>query len=231
MKDDFLNGLRQGLPIGLGYLFVSFGFGIYARGCGLSVFQATAVSFLNLTSAGQAAGVAIIAEGGSLMAIAFSQLVINLRYLLMGIALSQKLDDNFSLRQRLVACHGITDEIFALAIGQNRPLTAPLLYGMTAIAVAGWTGGTLIGSLAGSLLPGVITDAMGILLYAMFIAIFLPPARRQLPIAVTVIASILINCLFYYRLKSVSASMAVIISSLIAAVAVSLIWPVREEEA
>ncbi len=228
MSREFRDGLRQGLPIGLGYLFVSFGFGIFARSCGLSVLEATAVSLLNLTSAGQVAGVSIIAQSGSLLEIALSQLVINLRYLLMGIALSQKLEDSFSTRQRLAACQGITDEIFALACSQTKPVSPSLMYGMTAIATAGWTAGTFLGSMADSLLPEIIVDAMGILLYAMFIAIFLPPARRQLPVAVTVVSSIIINCLFYYHLKNVSASLAVIISSLLSAMLASLIWPLRE---
>ena len=230
MNSDFRSGLRQGLPIGLGYLFVSFGFGIFALRSGLSVAEATAISLLNLTSAGQAAGVGIIAEGGSLFEIAFSQLVINLRYLLMGIALSQKLDEDFSTRERLVACHGITDEIFALACSQKKPVTPALMYGITAIAVAGWTLGTLMGALAGEILSSVLTDAMGIMLYGMFIAIFVPPARRQQPVLFTVILSIGLNCLFFYRLKSVSGSIAVIISSLSAAALAALLWPVKEDE-
>ena len=230
MSADFRDGIRQGLPIGLGYLFVSFGFGIFALASGLSGFEAVAVSFLNLTSAGQVAGISIIAASGSLLEIAFSQLVINLRYLLMGIALSQKLDDDFRLKQRLIACHGITDEIFALACSQKKPVTPALMYGITFIAVAGWTTGTLLGCLAGSVLPSVITDAMGILLYAMFIAIFLPPARHEKAVLLAVILAIAVNCLFYYHVSSLSSSLAVIISSLISAGLVSLIAPVKEEE-
>ncbi|MBQ6654649.1 MAG: AzlC family ABC transporter permease [Erysipelotrichaceae bacterium] len=230
MSADFRDGIRQGLPIGLGYLFVSFGFGIFALASGLSGFEAVAVSFLNLTSAGQVAGISIIAASGSLLEIAFSQLVINLRYLLMGIALSQKLDDDFRLKQRLIACHGITDEIFALACSQKKPVTPALMYGITFIVVAGWTTGTLLGCLAGSVLPSVITDAMGILLYAMFIAIFLPPARHEKAVLLAVILAIAVNCLFYYHVSSLSSSLAVIISSLISAGLVSLIAPVKEEE-
>ncbi|MCR5068148.1 MAG: AzlC family ABC transporter permease [Erysipelotrichaceae bacterium] len=230
MKADFRDGIRQGLPIGLGYLFVSFGFGIYALANGFNTFEAVAVSFLNLTSAGQVAGVSIMAASGSLLEIAFSQLVINMRYLLMGIALSQKLDPEFSTSQRLIACHGITDEIFALTCSQKKPVTPELMYGITAIAVAGWTMGTLMGCLAGSLLPSVITDAMGILLYAMFIAIFVPPARHEKAVFLTVLLAIGVNCLFYYFIPAVSPSLAVIISSLAAAGFISLIRPLKEED-
>ena len=119
MKQDFLKGVRDGIPICLGYLSVSFGFGILATGLGISLLAAVGISLTNLTSAGQVAGVGIIAAGGSLIEMALTQFIINIRYSLMGISLSQKLDENFSTFHRLVASFGITDEIFAVAVSQK----------------------------------------------------------------------------------------------------------------
>ena len=119
----FVKGIKHGIPIFLGYLSVSFGFGILAVKSGLSVTEAAAVSLFNLTSAGQAAGVGIIAAGGSLAEMVLSQLIINLRYSLMSLSLSQKLDKSFNLPRRLLVSYGITDEIFIMAAVQPGRIT------------------------------------------------------------------------------------------------------------
>ena len=112
MNLHFKNGLRDGIPIALGYLSVSFGFGILAVGLGLTPAEAVAISASNLTSAGQVAGVDIIAAGGTCLEMVITQLIINIRYSLMGLSLAQKLDKSFHTPQRLLVSYGITDEDF-----------------------------------------------------------------------------------------------------------------------
>ena len=183
MKKDFTRGMRHGIPIMLGYLSVSFGFGILAIQKNLSILAAVGISVTNLTSAGQAAGVGVIAAGGSLMEMVLCQIVINLRYSLMSLSLSQKLDKSFTMPHRLIAAYGITDEIFALAVSQPEPLRPAYMYGLILTPFIGWSAGTLLGATAGNLLPASVTTAMSLMLYGMFIAIIVPPMRKNKVIA------------------------------------------------
>lgn len=230
MKADFRKGLYHGLPIALGYLSVSFGFGIMAVKAGLSILAATSISVTNLTSAGQATGVGIIAAGGTLLEMALTQLIINLRYSLMSLSLSQKLSPKFTLPHRLMASYGITDEIFAVASAQPVPLTPAYMYGMILIAFLGWTTGTILGASAGELLPESVTNAMGIVLYGMFLAIIIPPSRKHKSVLFTVVLAALISILFKYVFKSVSSGFAIIISALVASALGALLFPVKDGE-
>ena len=231
VKGQFLKGARHGIPIMLGYLSVSFGVGIMAVQSGLAAWVASLISATNLTSAGQAAGVLVIAAGGGLLEMALTQLVINLRYSLMAISLSQKLSPSFTLRHRLLAGFGITDEIFAVAYAQPTEVTPTYMYGLIAVSWIGWVGGTTMGAVAGQLLPAVVTSAMGILLYGMFIAIVVPPAKREVRVLLVVIAAALISLLLHYVFPSLSDGFAVIVSAVVSAVLGALWFPVREEDA
>lgn len=230
MRSDFLKGMTHGIPIALGYISVSFGFGIAAVRAGLSVAAAVGISASNLTSAGQAAGVEIIAAGGTLIELALSQLVINLRYSLMGLSLSQKLDDSFTVPHRLLASYGITDEIFAVAAAQPGKLKPSYMYGLILISALGWTGGTLLGAVAGQALPQMFTAAMGILLYGMFIAIIIPPSRKSRSVFGAVLFAALISLLFKFVFTKISVGFAIIISASVAAAVMALIAPVPDEE-
>lgn len=230
MRVHFFKGLYHGIPIALGYLSVSFGFGIMAVKAGLSILAAVGISVTNLTSAGQAAGVAIIAAGGSYIEMALTQLVINIRYSLMGLSLSQKLDKSFTTPHRLLASFGITDEIFAVASAQPGRVTPWYMYGLILISFLGWSGGTLLGAAAGQFLPAAITDAMGIVLYGMFLAIIIPPARKEKSVLTAVVIAALFSILFNYLLTAVSPGFAVIISAIAASAAAALLFPINEEE-
>jgi len=220
--------MYHGIPIGLGYLSVSFGFGIMAVKSGLSALAAAVISATNLTSAGQAAGVGIVAAGGSLIEMALVQLTINLRYSLMGLSLSQKLDSSFTLPHRLIASFGITDEIFAVSAGQKSKLTPWYMYGLILIAFAGWVSGTVLGASAGQLLPSDITSALTIMLYGMFIAIIIPPARKEKSVLAAVTAAALISLLFKYLFTAVSGGFAVIISAVLASAVCASLFPVKD---
>lgn len=231
MKSQFLKGMSHGIPIALGYLSVSFGFGIMAVKSGLSILAAAAISVTNLTSAGQAAGVSIIAAGGTLIEMALTQLVINIRYSLMAISLSQKLDGTFTTGRRLIAAYGITDEIFGVASSQKGKITASYMYGLIFISFLGWTIGTILGASAGQLLPEAVTNAMGIVLYGMFLAIIIPPSRKSRKILTVVVIAAAISILFKYLITGVSGGFAVIISAVAASAAGALLFPVSDEEA
>jgi predicted branched-subunit amino acid permease len=226
----FRRGLLHGIPIALGYLSVSFGFGILAVKSGLSVTEATLISIFNLTSAGQAAGVGIIAASGTLAEMALVQLTINIRYALMALSLSQKLDQSFTFPHRMLAAYGITDEIFGVCAAQDKPLTPAYMYGMILIAAAGWTAGTFLGASAGALLPAAVTAALGIMLYGMFLAIIIPPARKERGILFTVISAAVFSIICKYLLPMLSDGFAVIICAVTASAAAAWLFPRKEDD-
>lgn len=230
MRSNFLRGMSHGIPIALGYLSVSFGFGIAAAKSGLSVFAASIISATNLTSAGQAAGIDIIAAGGAILEMILVQLTINIRYSLMAISLSQKLDKSFTTPHRLAASYGITDEIFAVCSAQAEPLKPPYMYGMIFIAFLGWVSGTALGVSAGQLLPVSVSSAMGIVLYGMFLAIIVPPSKKQKNVLFAVITAALVSIFFRYVLTNVSGGFAIIISAIAASALAALLFPIKDEE-
>lgn len=228
-QSDFLLGMKDGIPIGLGYLSVSFGFGITAVRLGISVLNAFIISLTNLTSAGQAEGVNVIASGGTLAEMALVQLVINLRYALMALSLSQNLDRSFTLRHRFIAAYGITDEIFAVCATKKKPITPMYMYGIIIISTAGWSAGTYLGAAAGEILPADIISALGIMLYGMFIAIIIPPASKNKSILIVVIAAATMSTLCRYFLTFMSSGFVVIICGIAASLAGALMFPIKEE--
>ena len=231
MKKAFTKGLIDGLPIGLGYLSVSFGFGILAASLNISPFYAWLISATNLTSAGQAAGVEVIAACGTAIEMALTQLIINLRYSLMGFSLTQKLDGSFTTLKRILLSFGITDEIYAVAISKEGKISAKYMLGLIVLPFIGWTSGTALGAIAGEILPKFIANVMGILLYGMFIAIFVPPAKKSKPVLLTVIFAAAISLVFKYLLPSVSFGFAIIISAVVSSAVIAALFPIKEEAA
>ncbi|MEG0995550.1 MAG: AzlC family ABC transporter permease, partial [Clostridia bacterium] len=179
MNKAYLKGLRHGLPIALGYVSVAFAFGIQACGVGMTPLQTVMISFFNVTSAGQLAGLQLMASGAGLAEMALMQLTINLRYALMSLSLSQKLDSSMTLPHRLLISFCNTDEVFVVASQQPGKLGKAYLYGLTNGPFLGWVLGTALGALAGGILPADVTQALGIAIYGMFIAIVAPPFRRS----------------------------------------------------
>ncbi|MBQ9859850.1 MAG: AzlC family ABC transporter permease [Clostridia bacterium] len=231
MRSPYGKGLLHGVPIALGYLSVSFGLGIKASQLGLPVWAAVLTSLTNLTSAGQAAGLDIIAAAGTLVEMILTQLVINLRYSMMGFSLSQKLDGTFTTSRRLLVSFGITDEVYAVAVSQPGRLTASYMLGLISLPVVGWTLGTLLGGVAGQLLPASLTAAMGLVLYGMFLAIILPPARKERSVLLVVLLAAAFSVVCKYLLPFISGGFAVIISALLAAVIGAWLFPIKEEVA
>jgi len=229
-RADYLQGFRDGLPIGLGYLSISFGFGISALSMGIKAFYAILISMTNLTSAGQVAGLGIIAAGGTLLEMALTQFVINLRYSLMGIALSQKLSSGFGSLHRLLSSFFITDEVFAVAMLRGVPVTPAYMYGLATLPYIGWALGTILGAFAGNILPLPLTTALGIAIYGMFIAIVVPPAKKDKGILITVILAVALNCIIRYVpvFSKISGGFAIIICAVCASVVAAIIRPIEE---
>lgn len=231
-KLTFREGLADGIPIGLGYLSVSFSFGIAAVSQGLPWFAATIISMSNLTSAGQVAGLSIIAAAGTLLEMALAQLIINMRYALMSLSLSQKLDAGFTTPHRFLAAFGITDEIFAVSAGKSKDVTPQYMYGLILLPFICWSTGTMLGGIAGSILPEALCSALGIAIYGMFIAIFIPPARKSMGVFVTVVISAGMSCCleFIPLFDGVSSGFAIIICTLAAAAVGAVFFPRKEAD-
>ena len=215
-------GVKDGLPIGLGYLSVSFTFGILAVSKGLSWIQAGLISLTNITSAGQVAGLGIMTTAGGILAMIISQIVINLRYSLMGIALSQKADKSMTPLLRILLAYGITDEIFGVAVSKKYEFGARYFFGLTILPVIGWVAGTVIGAILGQVFPEFITNALAIGIYGMFVSIVLPKAKHDKVILnVSLLSCILSSVFFYVPVLSehITQGFAIIISAVVAALA------------
>lgn len=229
---DFKVGLRKGLPIAIGYLSVSFTFGVKAVNGGIPVWIAILMSVTNLTSAGQFAGATMIMAQGSYLEMAITTLVINLRYMLMSLALSQKLVKETKLTQRMIAGFGITDEIFAVASTEPTEITSWYLYGLILLPVVGWTAGTTLGALASQVMPSSLSSAMELGLYAMFIAIIIPPARKNRAITLVLCLAVAIACILRVTpvLSNISVGFQVIIAAVLAAAVGAIVKPVPQEK-
>ncbi|MGN0264922.1 MAG: AzlC family ABC transporter permease [Oliverpabstia sp.] len=231
MKKDFLEGIRDGIPICLGYFSVSVAFGMTTVLAGMPLWAAVLISLTNLTSAGQFAGANLMLVGGNMAELGLTTLIINLRYFLMSLSVSQKVERKMSIRQRLAVSFGITDEIFAVSMQHRGDLSAAYMAGLIVTPVLGWTGGTLVGGAATSVMPEALSSALGIALYGMFIAVIIPPAREDRRVLFTVILAILASLAFAYMpgLKSLSGGWSIIIITIVVSGIAAWLFP-REQE-
>lgn len=228
---EFAYGLKRGLPIALGYIPVSFTFGLMAVSGGMPIWMAIFISLSNLTSAGQFAGTNLILERASFFEITLTTFIINIRYMLMSLSLTQRLDRRMNLSKRLLIGYGVTDEIFSIASMENGSLTFPYLLGLIIGPVLGWTSGTALGAIISSSLPESLSNATGIALYGMFIAIVLPVAKKSKPVIIIVAIAVTVVCILKYvpLFHMVSSGFRVIIATLIAAGIGAFLFPIREE--
>ena len=230
----FARGLRDGVPIGLGYFAVSFALGIKAVGAGISTPLAGLMSLLNLTSAGEAAAIVLLGAGTTYVELAFTQLVINIRYLLMSCSLSQKIAPETSVLHRLLIGYGVTDEIFGISMGVEDKLSPYYSYGAITVAAPCWTLGTVLGALLGSILPAGLVSALSVALYAMFLAIILPPARKSRVIAglvgVSMLASVGLTLLCkHLAWDFLSEGFRIILLTVVISLGAAILFPVKEE--
>ena len=231
-KQEFLEGIRDGIPICLGYFSVSMAFGLTAVLSGVPVWAAVVISLTNLTSAGQFAGMNLLAAQGLLVEIGFTTLIINLRYFLMSISVSQKVEVGMTMKERLAVSFGITDEIFAVSMQRTKELTSAYMAGLIILPVVGWTGGTFVGAAATSFMPEALSNALGIALYGMFIAVIVPPAREHKNVLFTVVAAIAasVACTYLPVIKNLSGGWRIILITIAVCLLAAWLFPVEEKE-
>lgn len=225
-------GFKLGIPIGIGYFSVSFAFGMMAVASGLSPLLALLISMTNLTSAGQFAGLQVMTAAGGYIEMALTMLMINARYFLMSLSLSQKVSKSLTSIQRALMSFCVTDEIFAVASMEQGEVTGWYWLGLMSMPYLGWSGGTLAGALVSGLLPSSLQDALGIALYGMFIAIIIPAAKHSKPIIMTILIAVGVSCVLYYVpiFSQISSGFAVIIVTIMAAGIMAYIAPIKDEE-
>ena len=229
---EYTKGVRRGVPVGVGYFSVSFGFGAMAASQAIKALDATLISITNLTSAGQFAGLTLILASATLWEMVLTQLVINSRYGLMGLALGQRFGPQVGTGRRLISAFFDTDEVFALGMNREGPLTASYFVGAGLIAALGWISGTALGAVAGSLLPLTVRLSLGALLYGMFIAIVVPQARQEKPMLACMGMALVLSCLFAWvpGLNTISSGIAIVICTVGAAALCALLFPVKEDD-
>lgn len=226
----FANGLKDGISIALGYISVAFAYAITAVSAGFPAWFPILVSLTNFTGTGQFAGTNLIAAGAGLLELFTTMLIINIRYTLMSVSLSQKMGAGFPLWQRAILSFGVTDENYAVAMASPKKLTFPYLMGLMSCSFAGWVGGTALGAVLGDILPASLLSALGIALFAMFVAIIIPASRDDGKVLLLVALSTAASCLFYFTpvLNRLSDGWVIIICSVVCTAVVAFVFPRKE---
>ena len=229
-KLTFRKGLRDGIPLCLGYLSVSFTFGMMVVQKEYPGWMAVLISMTNLTSAGQFAGTDLLMTGAMYVEIAITTFVINIRYMLMSLSLSQKVESKMTLWQRLILSFGITDEVFAVAMQQEREVNSRYFAGLILTPYFGWALGTFLGATATGFLPLSVRTALGIAIYGMFLAIIIPPARKSRAVLIVVLIAAGLSCCFRWIpfLNQLSSGWVIIICAVAAAAFAAWKFPVKE---
>lgn len=232
VENRFMVGVKDGIPIGLGYVSVSFTFGMMAVSMGIPLEVAVLISLTNLTSAGQFAGLELLLVSGAYVEMALTQLIINLRYALMSLSLSQKIDPDLKSIDRMMMAYCVTDEIFALASSKEGKIGKWYFFGLASVPILGWTLGTLIGGSFSTLLPVAIRDALQLAIYGMFLAIIIPPAKKMNSVRKVVLLSIILSCIFTYlnAYLHIGSGFMIIICTVLAAGLGAYLFPIQEGE-
>ena len=230
--NEVKKGMHDGIPIALGYISVSFTFGLMAVSAGMTWWQAVIISMANVTSAGQFAGLDIMIASGGMIEMALTQFIINLRYALMSISLSQKVDSGFSLLTRFAVGFGITDEIFAVSVSRNKSVSKYYMAGLIAVPYIGWAAGTATGAILGGVLPDMVRDALGIAIYGMFLAIIIPKARDDKGCLKVIIIAVVLSCCFKWIpvINKLSSGFVIIICAVFASIIGALLYPIDDDD-
>jgi len=230
-KLTYKDGFKLGIPICLGYFSVSLAFGLMAMNGGLPLWAPLLTSLTNFTGTGQFAGINLLLSGASIAEISFTVLMINIRYFLLSMSVSQKLPKEIGLGKRLLMAFGMTDENFAVIYAQSKMLTFPFCIGVMTSSYIGWFGGTLAGAVLNNIIPVMLTAALGIMIYAMFVAIVTPSAKESRAVLGVVVIAVAISCLFRYTpyLNKLSKGWVYVIAGLVSAVVMALIKPYKDE--
>ncbi|MBO4382838.1 MAG: AzlC family ABC transporter permease [Clostridia bacterium] len=232
VKQDIRDGLRDAVPIAIGYFAVAIALGITARQAGITPFQGFVSSFLNRTSTGEFAGYRLVLEQAPYLAMFVMTLIVNARYVLMSAALSQRIPEGTPLWHRCIMAFGITDEIFGATILRGKPVSVWYSFFIATPAALGWAAGDATGILMGNVLPERIVLALGVALYGMFIAVFVPPARKSRIIAGLVLVSFALSWVFtkVAPLSHLSSGNRIILLTVVIAGVASVLFPVKDED-
>ena len=218
------------MPIGIGYLCVSFAFGMMVKNASLPIWMAFLISATNLTSAGQFAGLNLIMQQAAYAEIALTTLIINLRYALMSLSLSQKIEEHMGTLKRMAIAFGVTDEIFAVSLTRQTPITLAYFMGILVPSFIGWTLGSIMGAAFSSLLPTMFANAMNIALYGMFAAIILPAARNDKNKRIAIMLSMLFSCIFAcVPALQIGSGWTIILITVVVSSFMAVFFPIREE--
>lgn len=230
-KQWFLQGMKHGIPIGTGYFAVAITLGIAARKAGITAFEATLMSLMMHASAGQFAALSLIASGAGYVEMILTEVVVNLRYVLMSCALSQKIKRDIPFFHRFFVAYDVTDEIFGISVGVEGKLNPYYTYGAMSVASPGWALGTLTGALLGNVMPDRVLSAMNLALYGMFIAVVVPPAKKSKVLLGIVLVSMFASTLFSYLpvIGQISSGFQIMILTIVIAGAAALLFPVKED--
>ena len=232
-RKGFCEGIRDGVPIALGYFAVSFSLGIAARKAGFTPFQGFLASLLNNASAGEYAAFALIMSGASYFQVAVITLIANARYLLMSCALAQRFAPGTPFWHRLVIGYDVTDELFGITIARPGSLNPCYTYGAILLAAPAWASGTALGIVAGNLLPLRAVSALSVALYGMFLAIIIPPARKDKVVAVLVAISFALSfaCNYLPGILALSDGTRTILLTVLISSVAAVLFPVKDQEA
>ena len=230
-RKKFCEGLRDGLPIALGYLAVSFGIGISCHAAGISALQGFVMSLLNNASAGEYGGITVITENSGVFMMVLMTLIINARYLLMSCALSQRLHPDTPLLHRLLIGFDVTDELFGIAIAQEGFLNVWYFFGAMCAALPGWSLGTLLGALAGNLLPAWAMNGFSVMLYGMFLAIIMPEGRKNRVVLGAILVSFALSLLAAKLLPRLSDGMRILLLTVLISAGAAILFPREEPDA
>lgn len=228
---EWQRGIKDGIPICLGYLAVSFTFGIIAKNAGLNPFEAFFMSATNFTSAGQFAGLGLIAASATFLEIAITQIIINSRYILMSSALSQKIDGKTPFIHRIFMAFGVTDEVFGVSMAVKGKINPYYTYGVMSVAIPGWAFGTLLGVVSGTILSPRMISALSVALYAMLIAVIIPPAKGNKMLSGLIFISMFASLLFTKLpiLNEISSGVKIILLTIMIAGIASVLFPIKED--
>lgn len=228
-KQAFREGIRDGIPIGLGYFVVSFTLGITAKHAGLNPLQGFFASLFNNASAGEYAGFTVIAADAPYLEIAVITLVANARYLLMSAVMSQKFSKDTPFYHRILVGFDVTDEIFGITVARPGKLNPFYNYGAFVPALPGWSIGTALGIIAGNILPVQAVSALSVALYGMFLAIIIPPAKKDKIIGAIVAISFSASFLAEFFFNYISAGTRTIFLTVLIAGIAAIIKPVEDK--
>lgn len=231
-KNEFTLGLRDGVPIALGYFAVAFSLGINAANAGLNPFQGFLASFFTKASAGEYAGYTAIASNAPYLEMALVILIANARYFLMSCSLCQNLDPKTSFLHRILMGNCITDEVFAISVTRPKYLNPFYSYGAILIASVFWASGTALGIFLGNIMPPLVVSALSVALYGMFLAIIVPAGRKDKKILSIVVVSFALSfaCSKIHLLSKFSGGTKVIILTVVISTAAAFLFPKRDEE-